>query len=122
MTVTKIGVAKIGVAKIAWVGIALAASCVQATANPAHDYMSSMNERDRNSWLTKLLVQMPGPCVVQRNFFRGFDAKGSALWSAGCANKTAYAIMVLDDAKGSTRIMDCKVLMARGNQDCFAKL
>lgn len=110
------------VVKIGWLCLALAAGTAPAHANPGHRHISSLNEQDRNAWLTKLLAQMPGPCVVQRNFFPGFDAKGAALWSAGCANKKAYAIKVLDDAEGSTRILDCKVLMDRAKDDCFSKL
>jgi hypothetical protein len=87
-----------------------------------HKYLMSLSEGERNQRLTELLVQLPDRCVVERNFFRGLDQKGAAMWSAGCANKKAYAIMILDDAKGSTRILDCKVMMERAQVDCFSKL
>lgn len=103
-------------------GLALAALSAPASANPGHKYLTSLKEQDRNAWLSELLSKMPGSCIVQRNFFRGFDAQGAALWSAGCANKKAYAIKVLGDAKGSTRILDCQVLLDRAKDDCFTKL
>jgi hypothetical protein len=87
-----------------------------------HNYLVSLSEGERNQRLTELLVQVPDRCVVERNFFRGLDPAGAAIWSAGCANKKAYAIKILDDAKGSTRILDCKVMMERAKVDCFSKL
>ena len=87
-----------------------------------HKYLLSLSESERNKRLTELLVQVPDRCVVVRNFFRGLDPKGAAMWSAGCENRKAYAIMILDDPKGSTRILDCKVMRERANVDCFSKL
>ncbi|MCY7314062.1 MAG: hypothetical protein LH480_00080 [Rubrivivax sp.] len=52
----------------------------------------------------------------------GVCAQRAAFWSAGCKSKEAYALKILDDGKGSSRIMDRRVLKERGNVDCFAKM
>ncbi|MBC7942809.1 MAG: hypothetical protein H7Z19_24155 [Chitinophagaceae bacterium] len=93
-----------------------------AGANAGHQYIASLPEGARNERLTEMLRQLPEPCVVQKNFFRGFDQKKAALWSVACANKKAYAIMINDDTNGSTRIMDCKVLMDRAKVDCLTRI
>lgn len=100
----------------------LATATAGAHANDFHRYLMSLTDAERNKRLSELLVQLPDQCLVERNFFRGLDQKGAALWSAGCASKKAYVIMILNDAKGSTRILDCKVMMERAKVDCFSKL
>jgi hypothetical protein len=110
------------VTRSAMASLALATVAAAGHANEGHKYLASLSEADRNQRLTELLVQVPEGCVVQRNFFRGFDPKGAAIWSAGCTNRKAYAIKILDDATGSTRILDCKVMMERMKVDCFSKL
>ena len=104
------------------IGLALVASSAGALANAGHQFLQSLSDSARNQRFTEMLVQMPGNCVVERNFFRGFDAERAAFWSAGCKNKEAYALKILDDGKGGSRIMDCRVLMARAKDDCFAKM
>lgn len=64
------------VTRMEWASLALAASCTQAGANQGHDYLSSLSDSARNARLSEMLSRRPEPCVVQRNFFRGFDAKG----------------------------------------------
>jgi hypothetical protein len=103
-------------------GLAFAAVCSHAGANDGHKLLSSLSEKDRNARLTELLSKVPEPCAVERNFFRGVDAEGAALWTAVCTSKKAYMIMILDDGKGSTRFADCKALMERVKVDCFKKI
>jgi hypothetical protein len=102
--------------------LVLATACSQAGANEGHKFLSSLNEKDRNARLSEMLTQVVAPCVVERNFFRGTDEKRAAFWAAGCTSGKAYTIMILDDAKGSTRILDCKVMMERAKVDCFKKM
>ena len=104
------------------IGLLLMAAGAAATANQGHKYLESLPDAERNKRLTEMLAEMPGRCVVQHHFFRGFDAQGAAFWSAGCASKEAYAIKILDDANGSTQILNCRLLMERAKVDCFSRL
>ncbi|MBC8055615.1 MAG: hypothetical protein H7Y61_03455 [Rhizobiales bacterium] len=101
--------------------LALASASFQASANKGHDYMMALSDKARNERFTEMLAVLPQRCVVQKNFFRGFD-NSRAIWAVGCTDKSAYAIVIDGHAGGSTRILDCKVVLERTKLDCFTKL
>ncbi len=93
-----------------------------AHANPAHDQLSSMSEQQRRSVLAPFLVKSGEQCSsVTKTFYQGSDKKGNAFWNAACAKGDAFVIQVNNDAKGSTRILSCKVLKAVNGGTCFTK-
>lgn len=101
--------------------LAISALCVSPVlANPAHDMLIAKSNADRNLFFAKFLKSSGNDCGrVKRNFFQGQDQAGDAFWNVACANGQAYAIMVSNDAKGSTRIVPCDRLRATNASKCF---
>ena len=87
--------------------------------NSAHDAMAALSERDRNARLSYALQDES--CRVTRSFFQGFDKSGAASWNVACANGKTLSILINNDARGSSRILDCAVLKALANVECFKK-
>jgi hypothetical protein len=96
-------------------------SAVAGSGNRANDVLSGMSEPDRAAALVKTLGGEP--CgAVSRTFYQGILAKDrSAFWNVRCSNGRSYAISINNDATGSTRILDCKVLKTIAGVDCFTK-
>ena len=94
-------------------------------ANTAHQILSDKSNEERNEALTVLLSQSKKECVVVvKNFFQGLEPEGGALWNVTCDNGKSYVILIENDARGSTRIMDCAVIksLTKGKSKCFKKL
>jgi hypothetical protein len=87
--------------------------------NPTHEAMTALSERDRNARLSYALRDER--CQVTRSFFQGSDKFGGASWNVACANGEALSILINNDARGSTRILECSVLKAVANIECFKK-
>ena|SRR5688572_16943824 len=92
-----------------------------ASANPAHDAVSKMSESDRNATFTKYMSQNSVPCKVERTFFQGFTDERDAVWSIACADKKSFAVMLRNDAEGSSRYVECERLKAGSKRECFKK-
>jgi hypothetical protein len=92
-----------------------------AYANEAHDIISGLSEPKRNEVLTAFMRKSGEACNVTQSFFQGFDKKKGAFWSVACTNRSSYSILLNNDATGSSKILDCKVLLAVAKMDCFKK-
>ena len=80
-----------------------------ALANKAHDILLDKTDEERNETLTVLLYESREKCdVVVKNFFQGFEPEGGAFWNVKCQNGKSYMILIENDDRGSTRVMDCK--------------
>jgi hypothetical protein len=101
--------------------IALLLGSPALSGNEAHEILSRMSPEKRNDAMTQHLTRSNEPCNVSRTFFQGFDRQSTAHWNVGCSNGQAYVVSIRNDAPGSTRILDCKVLKAAANVDCFKK-
>ena len=99
----------------------LALATFAASANPAHDLMMKMPESGRNEAFTEYMSKNSEPCKVDRTFFQGFANEGAAVWSIACTNKKSFAIMLVNDAQGSTRFVECEKLKAGSKRECFKK-
>ena len=102
----------------------LALSSGVASANPYHERLARLPEAERNDAFTEHMSKTPEPpCKVARSFFQGFTDARAAVWSVACTNKRSYAIMVGEDARGSTKFVDCEKLKAatQGKRECFKK-
>ena len=99
------------------------ASANPASANPFHERLARLSDGERNAVFTEHMGKTPEPCTVTRSFFQGFTDARAAVWSVACTSKKSYAIMVGDDATGSTRFVDCEKLKAatQGKRECFRK-
>ena len=92
-----------------------------ASANPAHDAVAKMSESARNTAFTEYMSRNSRPCKVERTFFQGFTDQKDAVWSIACANKESFAIMLRNDAEGSSRYVECDRLKAGSKRECFKK-
>lgn len=92
-----------------------------ASANPAHDAVTKMSESRRNAAFTEYMSRNSQPCKVERSFFQGFTETQGAVWSIACTDKKSFAIMLLNDAEGSSRYVDCETLKAGSKRECFKK-
>ncbi len=94
-------------------------------ANEAHRILSDKSNQARNEALTVLFLQSEEDCdFVVRNFFQGLEPEGGALWNVTCGNGNSYVILIENDPRGSTRIMDCALIksLTKGKSQCFKKL
>ncbi len=101
------------------IAAAIVLSGTTALANPIHDKLMALSERERNEKLRDV-VQDEG-CRVTRSFFRGLDKAANAFWNVACSNRKTFSIMIRNDSQGSTRILECDVIKAMGGPECFQK-
>jgi len=80
-----------------------------------------LSDAGRNDELSALMALSAEDCRVTRNFFQGFDKSRNATWNVACSNGKKLAITIYNDATGSTKILDCSVLKALANVECFKK-
>ena len=93
-----------------------------AFANTGHGMLLAAPEAKRQTAFANLLVASGEKCPsVTRTFFQGSDKKQNAFWNVQCSNGKAFQILLLNDAKGSTRLLDCAVLKAVNGGTCFTK-
>ncbi|MDX1410811.1 MAG: hypothetical protein R3351_01515 [Nitrospirales bacterium] len=94
-------------------------------ANKAHQILSHKSNQARNEALTVLFIQTEEDCnFVVKNFFQGLEPEGGALWNVTCGNGNSYVILIENDDRGSTRIMNCALIksLTKGKSTCFKKL
>lgn len=102
--------------------ILTALSLSTAGANPGHDQVFAMSESARAKALTQFLHASSEPCgSVNRTFYQGSTRSGDAVWHLGCSNGEAYALTIKNDAEGSTKLLNCKVLKRVKAGECFKK-
>lgn len=105
---------------VVWI-MALCSSLV-VRANPAHEQLSAMSEEQRRSVLAAFLIKSGEQCTsVSKTFFQGSDKEGNAVWNAACAGGASFVVQVNNNATGSTRILNCKVLKPVSGGTCFTK-
>jgi NaMN:DMB phosphoribosyltransferase len=103
-----------------FVGTSAALALAQgAPSNPIHDKLAALSETERNERLS--VVVLDERCRVTRSFFQGMDKSGNAHWNVACANGKTLVIMINNDARGSTRVLECGVMKAVGGTECFKK-
>lgn len=86
--------------------------------NPTHEAMAKLSASDRNERLS--VVLRDEGCRVTRSFFQGFDKSGGATWNVACAKGPALSILIKNDTKGSTRVVECATLKAF-RVECFKR-
>jgi hypothetical protein len=92
-----------------------------ASANPANTKLQSMSESERQKTMTQFMRSSGENCTVTRTFNQGSTKTGDAIWNVQCQNGKAFVILLKNDAKGSTSIMDCAVLKKINAGECFKK-
>ena len=110
----RLGAIILAAAATVWTGPALA--------NRANDMLTGKSDAARNRFFARFLDASGASCGrVGRNFFQGQDRAGDAFWNVACANGKSYAIMLINDNSGSTRIMPCDRLNRLHSSRCFEK-
>jgi hypothetical protein len=90
-----------------------------AAQNRFHAKLVAVSEKERNDRLSVVVVAES--CRVIRSFFQGFDPSGGAHWNVACSNGKAFVVLINNDARGSTRVMECEILKITGGRECFKK-
>jgi len=88
------------------------------TGNEAHDRLSLLTVDEQASFLGKIINE---GCIGSRAFYAGMGDDRSAFWSVGCTNGKSYQIQINPDARGSTKVLECSVLKAVANTNCFER-
>ncbi|MDM0057818.1 hypothetical protein [Variovorax fucosicus] len=84
-----------------------------ALANPAHDRLAAMSDPQRGAALAGLLRASGEQCIsASRTLHQGNDRSGNAFWNIQCARGESFAVQINNDSRGSTRLLNCKVLKA----------
>ena len=95
----------------------------EASANPAHGRLQQMTSGERNTLFAKFLQRSGQRCdSVTRNFFQGATKSGDAIWNATCRDGQMFAVLIYNDAKGSSKILSCATLKAINAGDCYKKV
>lgn len=94
-------------------------AAIQSTGNPAHDRLAALGASEQATLLGKIAGE---GCIGQTAFYMGMDSTDNqAHWSVLCTNGTSYEVAIQANATGSTSVMDCRVLKAVADVDCFVK-
>ncbi|MFO0701079.1 MAG: hypothetical protein U0236_17795 [Nitrospira sp.] len=95
----------------------------EASANPAHGRLQLMTSGERNTLFAKFLQSSGERCdSVTRNFFQGSTKSGDAIWNVTCRDGQMFAVLIYNDAKGSSKILSCATLKAINAGECFKKV
>lgn len=104
--------------------LAIAAALAVTLANTAiaanvfHERLASLPETERNKFLA-MTIQQERCGRVTYSFYQGSDKSGAAFWNVRCTNGMSYSVAIYPDRTGSTKVLECSVLKALANVDCF---
>ena len=90
-------------------------------ANPTHQKLLKMSENERRQILSSYMQQSGEKCAVVRTFYQGATQSRDVFWNVECKSGGAFAIMIENNAKGSTNILECDLLKQVGGGECFKK-
>jgi len=94
-----------------------------STGNLAHDMLMTKPPDFRASALANIAASSGYRCTGKEAFFMGLNPKDNeAYWSVRCTNGKSYEISIKADATGHTSVVDCAIMKAMADVDCFAKL
>lgn len=103
------------------IGTLLASLATAGLCNQASDNMAAMSEKGRRNLSAMLIRQTGETCPsAQRTFMQGSIDK-STFWNVTCARES-YAIVFLDDAANTVRVMKCAQVTSLGAPTCFKKI
>lgn len=95
---------------------------VASHANPAHDHVKLMPESQRKAFFAKYLTRSGEKCAkASKTFYQGSDKSGAAFWNVACDGGGNHVVLINNDASGSSKVMDCKVLKVLKLTPCFTK-
>jgi hypothetical protein len=93
------------------------------TGNLAHDLLSTKPEDVRAMFLAHVVESSGYLCTGTKTFFMGLNPKDNeAYWSVRCTSGKSYEVAIKADATGHTSVVDCAVMKAMADVDCFVKM
>lgn len=106
-----------------WVyGLSLAAVMGAAQANEAQKLLQSFSESKRNIAFTHIIAKSGERCAaVDKTFYQGSDKRDNAIWSASCTGGKSFQVLMLNDAGGSAKVLNCEFLKKINAGACFKK-
>lgn len=94
----------------------------EASANPAHGRLQQMTPGERSTVFGKFIQGSGQHCnSVTRNLFQGSTKSGDAIWNVSCRDGQMFAVLIYNDAKGSSKILSCTTLKAITAGECYKK-
>ena len=90
-------------------------------ANTVNQKILSLSEEQRAHMFTDFMRQGGEQCVVVKTFFQGETKDGDLFWNLKCRGGSAWSVMIKNDSKGTTKILQCEIMKKIGNTDCFKK-
>jgi hypothetical protein len=77
----------------------------------------------RAATLGSVVTASGDKCRGNAAFFRGMNPKDNeAYWSVRCTNGKSYEVTIEANATGDTNVVNCSILKAVADADCFEKL
>lgn len=93
------------------------------TGNLAHDLLSTKPEDVRAMFLAHVVESSGYLCTGTKTFFMGLNPKDNeAYWSVRCTSGKSYEVAIKADATGHTSVVDCAIMKAMADVDCFVKM
>jgi hypothetical protein len=92
---------------------------VSTSGNLSNDQLSAFTPGERALALGKIVDEK---CVGKDAFYMGMGKDLSAYWSVRCLNGRSYEVEIHPDARGSTKVLDCRLLWTVAKVKCFKKL
>ncbi len=94
------------------------------TDNPANEMLLRASQSERARVLLGALETSGKPCeTVVSTYYQGIlEPTGAALWNVECAVGRSYAVLIMNDNGGSTRIMPCEQYHLTTGTKCFEPL
>ena len=91
-----------------------------AWANPVAKQISGASEAGRQKFFANVLNASGEKCpAASRTFYQGEDKSGAAYWNIQCTNGRAYQMQIANNARGSTKTLDCEMLIKINAGACF---
>ena len=85
----------------------------EGSANPPHGRIQQMTSGGRTTLFAKYLEGSGQRCdSVIRSFFQGSTKSDDAVWNVTCRDGQMFAVLIYNDAKGSSKILSCATLKA----------
>ncbi len=96
--------------------------CAIARANEAHNRLLKLTEAARRDLFQRAFQSSGESCdVVTRTFYQDSVSSGDAIWDVACKNGREYSIVIMNDAMGSMKIMDCPTLKSLNLGECWKR-
>ena len=100
----------------------LALAGFAAAANSTHQQLQQLGDGPRAALFARLLRSTGEACAsVSRTFYQGSDRSGAAFWNVQCSGGKSWSVMIRNDATGSTRYVECEVMLRMEGAPCFRR-